>query len=269
MEISYDDRGHGDPALLCLPGWCGDRSVFAPLLDSLATRRRTLALDWRGHGDSERDVADFGSPQLVEDAVHVIEAADAGPVIPVALAHAGWVAIELRRRLGAERVPAIVLIDWMVLGTPPGFGDALVGLQDSHAWQDVRAALFGMWTTGVDSPAVLGYVSSMAEYGYAHWSRAGREIAASFDREGTPLTALQALAGGGEPCPTLHAYAQPEDPGVLAAQEAYAAAHPWFTVRRLPARSHFPTLEIPEAMADIIDDFVASVAAPRSEPAPA
>jgi hypothetical protein len=51
------------------------------------------------------------------------------------------------------------------------------------------------------------------------------------------------------------------------AQEAYAASHPWFTLHRLDAHSHFPMLEIPGQMADVIDAFVASLPAQRSEPA--
>jgi hypothetical protein len=41
----------------------------------------------------------------------VIEASQAQHVVPVALSHAGWVAIELRRRLGAL-IPKLVLLDW-------------------------------------------------------------------------------------------------------------------------------------------------------------
>src|SRR5262245_51982560 len=92
VEIAYDDRGHAGPALLGLPGWCGDRTVFTPLLDAMAPGRRVLAMDWRGHGGSTRSTADFGTEELVEDAVTVIDAAGTGPVVPVALAHAGWVA---------------------------------------------------------------------------------------------------------------------------------------------------------------------------------
>jgi hypothetical protein len=56
-----------------------------------------------------------------------------------------------------------------------------------------------------------------------------------------------------EPCPTLHVYSQPEDPGLLEAQEAYAADHAWFRVRRLAARSHFPMFEVPdEVVAEIL-----------------
>jgi pimeloyl-ACP methyl ester carboxylesterase len=251
-----DDLGTGEPALLLLPGWCGDRTVFEPLLTSLGGARRVVAADLRGQGARRRESADFSAADQVEDLLALLAERGIDRVIPVTIAHAGWFALELRRRLGARRVPGVVLLDWMVLGTPPGFGDALHGLQDPKAWQQVRAALFGMWTAGVDSPAVHEYVTSMGSYGYEHWRRAGREIHAAFDAEGSPLAALGRL----EPaCPTLHLYAQPADDGYLAAQEAVAREHEWYAVRRLPASSHFPMLEVPDAMAPMIEEFASSL----------
>ena len=250
--IALDDVGTGEPALLCLPGWCGDRDVFDPLLARLGGGRRTLALDLPGHGGSAAPGPDFGTEDVVQTAVAVIEQEGLDRVVPVALSHAGWFAIELRRRLGPERIPGIVLLDWMVLGPPPGFSDALGGLQDPAAWSQVRAGLIGMWTDGIDVPALHRYVGTMGDYGAAHWHRAGREIAASFAAEGTPLDALERVP---EPCPTLHVYAQPTDDAVLDAQRAYAAAHPWFAVHRLSARSHFPMFEVPEDMAMVIEHF--------------
>lgn len=52
VGIAYDDPGVGEPALLCLPGWCSDRFQFLPLIDRLSDNRRTIVLDWRGHGES-------------------------------------------------------------------------------------------------------------------------------------------------------------------------------------------------------------------------
>jgi len=115
--------------------------------------------------------------------------------------------------------------------------------------------LFSMWTHGVDVPALHNYVASMGTYGFAHWRRAGREIAAAFAREGSPLSALEQLD---EPCPTLHLYAQPTDDGFLAAQQAYASTHDWFKVHRLDARSHFPMFEVPAEMVRVIEEFVCS-----------
>lgn len=251
--IALDDVGTGEPALLCLPGWCGDRDVFDPLVGRLGRARRTLALDLPGHGGSATPASDVRTEDVVQAALAVIEQTGLDRVVPVALSHAGWVAVELRRRLGPERVPGVVLLDWMVLGPPPGFSDALGGLQDPGAWEQVRAGLFGMWTDGIDVPALHRYVGAMGGYGAAHWHRAGREIAASFAAEGAPLDALDRLP---EPCPALHVYAQPADDTVLAAQVAYAATHPWFAVHRLSARSHFPMFEVPEEMTAVIEGFV-------------
>ena len=93
----------------------------------------------------------------------------------------------------------------------------------------------------------------MGSYGPDMLARAGREIAAAYARARSPLEELARLE---PPPPTLHLYAQPAHPGFLRVQEEFAAAHPWFQVRRLDARSHFPTLEIPVELAAALDPFV-------------
>jgi pimeloyl-ACP methyl ester carboxylesterase len=250
-DLAVTDAGTGGPALLFVPGWCGDRTVFEPLLPGLAEHRRVVSVDLPDHGDSPRPDGDFATADVVDALVATVDARGIDAVVPVGLSHAGWAAIELRRRLGPGRVPAIVLLDWMVLGTPPGFADALGGLQ-SPAWAEVREGLTAMWLDGLDIPALTRFVGSMKTYGQEHWSRAGREIAAQFTAQPVPLAAIEAL----QPCPTLHVYAQPAANEVLAAQREYAATHPWFSVQRLDARSHFPMFEVPEEMVTTIDRFV-------------
>jgi len=251
--LAVTDRGTGGPAVLFVPGWCGDRDVFDPLLPGLAAHRRVTSVDLPDHGESPaRDEVTSGD--VVDALVATIDALGIDAVVPVGLSHAGWAALELRRRLGPDRVPGVVLLDWMVLGTPPGFADALAGLQ-SPAWPDVRAGLAAMWTDGLDVPALSAYVAAMGTYGEPHWPRAGREIAAGFGEHPVPLQAFEAL----QPCPTLHLYAQPAADEVLAAQQEYAATHPWFSVHRLDARSHFPMFEVPEDMVAAIEAFVGSL----------
>ena len=257
----YDDLGAGDPTLVLLPGWCGDRDVFDAMAASLAEHHRVLVCDLRGQGGNAHQTGDFDSERQLDDLVAVLEDCRAERIVPVTLSHAGWFGIGLRRRLGPERVPGLVFLDWMVLGTPPGFTDALGGLQDAEAWQQVRGALFDMWTDGVESPAVHRYVGCMAGYGFEHWSRAGREIASSFATEGAPLDALARLD---VPTPTLHLYAQPHDDGHLTAQQEAAARLGWFDVVRLDAQSHFPMLEVPQAAAARVHEFVGSLPTPAA-----
>ena len=255
IRISYDDSGHGsEPVLLFLPGWCGSRAVFERLATRCASRRRILSLDWRGHGQSETSSDDFGTGDLVEDALAVIAASKAEKVVPVALSHAGWVAIELRRRLGA-RIPKLVLLDWIVLDAPAPFLGALQSLQDPEQWQGTRDHLFQMWLHGVDNQELSAYLrNDMGTYAFDMWARAGREISAAYNAAGSPLRALAAFDS---PAPALHMYAQPVDPGYLAAQRSFAAEHPWLDVAKLEARSHFPMLEVPNEMATRIDEFIA------------
>jgi pimeloyl-ACP methyl ester carboxylesterase len=252
--LAVTDLGSGGAAALFVPGWCGDRDVFDPLLPGLAEHRRVISVDLPAHGGSPAPQGDFTTTDVVDALVATLDALGIEQVVPVGLSHAGFAAIELRRRLGGDRVPGVVLTDWMVLGTPPGFADALAGLQ-SPAWADVRSGLTRMWLDGLAISALTDYVTSMTTYGQAHWSRAGREIAAGFAAQPVPLAALEEL----QPCPTLHLYAQPAAEEVFAAQESYAAAHPWFSVRRLNARSHFPMFEVPGDMVAAIDDFVGSL----------
>ena len=253
LQISYDDSGQGEPALLFMPGWCSSREVFAQLLPLCASCRRALALDWRGHGQSESPEGDFGDEGLVEDALAVIEASGAQRVVPVAQAHAGWVALELRRRL-TGRIPRIVSLSWIVLDPPPPFLGALEALQDPEQWEQARDGLFSMWLEGVDNAEVIRFVrEDMGSYGFECWARSGREISAAYAREGSPLRAWAFLA---PPVPLLHLYARPPDPGYLAAQEAFAEEHAWFSVRKLEAHSHFPQIEVPDKVAEAIERFV-------------
>jgi pimeloyl-ACP methyl ester carboxylesterase len=256
IKIDYDDRGQGEPALLFLPGWCGSRQVFEGLAACCARWRRTLALDWRGHGQSERTADDFTADDLVADALAVIENSGADTVIPVTLSHAGWIALELRRRLGAH-IPKLIWLDWIVTDAPPPFLEALEGLQDPVRWRQTRDQLFAMWLHDVNLPPLTQYVrEDMGSYPFAMWARAGREIAAAYRSAGSPFQALATLDTA---VPVLHLYAQPQEPGYLAMQQAFGAAHKGFQVARMDAHSHFPMYEAPEAMAAAIEQFVADL----------
>jgi pimeloyl-ACP methyl ester carboxylesterase len=250
IRIEYDDLGRGEPAMLLMPGWCAPRSVFDALATAAAIYGRVLVLDWRGTGRSDAAAEEYGEDGLVEDALAVVSASGAGSILPVALAHAGWVAIELARRV-PDRVRGIVLVDWLVLGAPPPFREALADLQIEEDWREAVDGMFETWTRGA-SPRVTRFVrEEMSKAEFPMWSRAARAIAARY-KQGTPLDALARLA---PPVPTLHMCVAAQDSDVVAEQRQFAASHPWFEVAPLAAASHFPMLEIPDEMADEIARF--------------
>jgi pimeloyl-ACP methyl ester carboxylesterase len=258
IRIYYDARGEGEPALLCLPGFCNDHTIFAPLVERLSADHRVLVMDWRGHGKSQASDRDFGFAEMAGDAVAVIEDNGAHSVIPYAQGQLPWVAVELRRRLG-ERVPKMVASSWPVIsarGNPlaPRFLAAMEALQDETRWREAAENVVTMFVSGAPAPVQERIRNQMLEsHGYEMWSRAGREIYAMFAQEGDPLTALSKLS---PPVDVLHVYAQPPAPEYLSTQESFARDHPWFHVRRLEAESQFPTLEVPDETARVVREFV-------------
>jgi pimeloyl-ACP methyl ester carboxylesterase len=257
IRIYYDDRGEGEPVLLCLPGWCNDHTIFTPLAERLSADYRVLALDWRGHGHSQASDRDFGFAENAVDALAVIEDSGAQSFIPIAQGQAPWVTIELRRRLG-ERMPKMVLSSWPVI-SPSGnplasrFLSAIRALQYYELWREGAEQLLTMWLNGAPASVETQIRNQMLRQGYEMWSRGGREILAMYALEGEPLRVLSNFS---PPASVLHVYAQPRAPEYLAIQEAFAREHPWYSVHRLEGVSQFPTLEVPEETAGVISDFI-------------
>jgi pimeloyl-ACP methyl ester carboxylesterase len=257
IRIYYDDRGEGEPAILCLPGFCNEHTIFEPFAERLSADHRVLVKDWRGHGKSQASEGDFGFAEMTADAFAVIEDSGAHSVIPYAQGQAPWVAIELRRRLG-ERVPKMVASSWPAIttrGNPlaPRFLAAMEAVQDEARWRETAEKVVAMFVGGAPASVETQIQNQMLSYGFEMWSRAGREISTMFAQEGDPLRALSKLS---PPVPVLHVYAQPPAPEYLSAQEAFARDHLWFYVRRLEAVSQFPALEIPDETAAVVREFI-------------
>ena len=67
-RLVYDDVGEGEPALLCLPGWCEPRTAFDGLAPTLAQSHRVIVLDWAGQGESTAPPGDFTAADWLSDA---------------------------------------------------------------------------------------------------------------------------------------------------------------------------------------------------------
>jgi alkylhydroperoxidase/carboxymuconolactone decarboxylase family protein YurZ len=114
---------------------------------------------------------------MVQDALSVIDAAGLRTVIPCSASHSGWVAIELRRRLG-ERIPAIVHLDWMVQEPSSAYMDLIAELQDPDRWPHARDTLFDIWRAGVESEAIDDALEVMRRQDAEMWMRSRRQSAA-------------------------------------------------------------------------------------------
>ena len=254
LRIEYSDTGGGGLPLLCLTGWCSSRTRYDRLVTLVAQSRRVVSLDWRGHGQSERPHGDFGTEGQANDALAVVEAAALNRFAVASASHSGWVAIELRRRLG-DRVAKIVHMDWLVVEPPEPYLALIRALQSEETWAEARDNLFEIWRGGLENVEVDDAIAVMNRQEAEMWMRSGREIEAAFASNGSPLRALSALDF--KP-PVLHLYGQPRDPAYLEVQQAFAAENEWFEVRQVNARSHFSMIEAPDETAAAIEPFLAA-----------
>jgi pimeloyl-ACP methyl ester carboxylesterase len=152
IRIYYDDRGEGEPALLCLPGWCNTHTIFTPLAEHLSADHRVLVMDWRGHGNSQASDRDFGFPEMAGDAVAVMQDSGAQSVIPIAQGQAPWAAVELHRLL-SERMPKMVASSWPVISPSANplasrFLNAIRALGYYERWREGAEQLLRMWLSG-------------------------------------------------------------------------------------------------------------------------
>jgi pimeloyl-ACP methyl ester carboxylesterase len=242
LSLAYDDLGTGPRTLLLMPGWCESRTVYAPFAQLARRHYRVLRFDWRGHGDSTIPDEDFGTAELLEDALAVLDAAHVERVTVLAIAHASWVAVELCRK-HPTRVEGLVFMDWVFTSPPSAFAEAVAAFGDTGKWEETRESLFDLWLAGTDNPIMVDHIrGDLARLGFDMWRRAGREILGAYQAHGSPMQMLQ-VAPPGVPC--RHIYALNREGSYLAAQQQFAQQHPWFMVRRLESRTHLPVLEVP------------------------
>lgn len=72
-DLHYEERGEGPPLLL-VHGFQSSHFAFTPIIDRLAARFRTLALDLRGHGDSDKPPGPYAIKTFADDALGFLDA---------------------------------------------------------------------------------------------------------------------------------------------------------------------------------------------------
>ncbi|MFI1379580.1 hypothetical protein [Embleya sp. NPDC020886] len=122
-----------------------------------------------------------------------------------------------------------------------------------YTWREGRQALFDQWLAAADCPPVARHLTEeMGGFDQVMWARSCRVIEDAYARWGSPLERMVALA---QTRPVVHLYSQPDSADYRTAQREFGADHEWFTSSWLRGRTHFPTLESPESIADHITEF--------------
>ncbi len=240
--MPHDDLGAGDPPLVFVPGWCCDRSLFAPQVEHFSVRHRVVAVDPR-HG---RDI-----PTLADDVASLC--AELGLERPVIVGHSlgGMIGIEL-----AARHPSLPLA---VVGLDPGPIHAVpeaLRLYDAFAAQmagpdgeAVRRAYVEEAAAGTLDPAwKRRIVETMCSVPLAEAAAGIRGVVAwnglgALAMCRVPLLVLRARTGGSNDAARLLAIKPDVHFGVTVGS------------------GHFNQLDVPEQVNPMIERFLAIFAA--------
>jgi pimeloyl-ACP methyl ester carboxylesterase len=123
VALCYAEAGRGDPPLVLVHGGLCDHTNFAPQLAHFGHRLRTLAVDLRGHGRSDKPRQAYTIPGFADDVAWLCrEVGVAGPVV-VGHSMGGLIALELAARSG-DLPAAVVILDSPVM-PPPAFVEAV------------------------------------------------------------------------------------------------------------------------------------------------
>jgi pimeloyl-ACP methyl ester carboxylesterase len=136
-KLFHTDAGSGRPPLLFVHGFGGDHSHFDPQVAHFAGNHRVVAVDRRGHGESDKPEREYTIAGFADELAWTCR--ELGLHRPVVVVHSmGGIGLELAAR-HPEVASALVLLDAPLFAPPPmrqAFEGALAGMR-SPAWQDV------------------------------------------------------------------------------------------------------------------------------------
>ncbi len=245
-RIAYKEAGSGDPAMVFIHGWTCDHSYFAPQYAHFKGAHRVVAVDLRGHGESDKPEGEYSMALLASDVAAVL--GDLGVTHAVVVGHSmgAVVAVQLARSQPAL-VSRAVLVDPAPLALPPEIGAVLSQLIDNMEGPDPAAArqvIVDMLFIPTDDPGLKDKVASEMANAPDHVAVACFRGVEAFDGE-------EALRSLDIPVLVINAAAPINDPDRLASLCAS------LTNAHTPDVGHFNQLLAPEEVNRIIEDFVA------------
>jgi len=116
VSLYYLEAGSGRPILM-IPGWSQTAEQFRHQLEGLSDRYRVIALDMRGHGESDKPEFGYKISRLAKDVRDVIEALDLDEVNILGHSMGSSVIWNYYDMYGPDRLSKLLLIDQMPMIT--------------------------------------------------------------------------------------------------------------------------------------------------------
>jgi pimeloyl-ACP methyl ester carboxylesterase len=253
--VGYDDRGTG-PATVLLHPFPFSRGVWAGAADVLATRRRVIAVDARGFGDSPL-AGPFSIADLADDLAALLDRLDVARATVLGMSMGGYAALAFAAR-HRDRLSALVLADTRATADSAearaGRAAALAAIADAGPTAYLAASLPRQLSPGAP-PALAAHLRARAETRAASL-RAGIEALRDRpDRSGE----LGAIA-----CPTLVVCGADDQITPAAEMNQVAAAIAGARFVPIAGAGHLSHVEAPGAFLRALTSFLDTAAETRA-----
>lgn len=254
VQFFFEEAGSGAPAAVLIHGWCCDHTYLAPQLAHLGRSRRVVAVDLRGHGQSDAPEQAYTIAGFADDLVWLCH--HLAIERPVLIGHSmgGLIALEIAaRHASALRPTAVVTLDAPLVpqaGVLDGVApilEAFRGPNHRQAQRDfIGSVLFAPGDDRARKAQVVGAMSAVPQHVMvsAFESILAYDSAASVRACRAPLLVVLA-AGAVTDLPRLR------------------ALRPDVAVGQTVGAGHFHQLEVPEQVNAMIDRFVKTVTGGR------
>lgn len=255
MALAYRDLGSGGLPVVLLHGWACDHTFLQPQLEHFSGSHRVIAVDLRGHGESDAPDSRYTLAEFADDMHELITALRLPPVVVIGHSMGGQVALELAARHSAE-VSAICLIDSVVF-PPVSLTAQLRRLLPELAgpdYLDVLSEAAGALFLETDDP--VRKAELLRKMG-----RTPRHVAVTAFR-GHLLDYDFAVAVAACEVPAAYLGAA----RALADLDRFRSLCPQLMTGQTLGSGHFSPLEVPDQINSMLDRFLAIAVKPANDP---
>jgi non-heme chloroperoxidase len=110
VDLAYAEAGSGE-TLLFVPGWSQTATLFAPLTDDLSHDYRTISIDMRGHGRSDKPAHGYRLARFATDLAEFIDHRKLSDLTLVGHSMGCAVIWSYLEQYGDSRISRLALID--------------------------------------------------------------------------------------------------------------------------------------------------------------
>jgi pimeloyl-ACP methyl ester carboxylesterase len=253
-RIGYDDRGAG-PATVLLHPFPLRRDAWAGIADALAARRRVIAVDARGFGDSPL-TGPFAIADIADDVAALLDRLSIAKATLLGMSMGGYAALAFATR-HRDRLSALVLADTRAAADSAearaGRATALAALAAAGPAAYLAGSLPRLLSPNAP-PALVAHVRSRAETRAASL-RAGIEALRDRPDRSAELGAIA--------CPTLVVCGVEDQVTPLAEMKQIAGAIAGARFVPIAGAGHLAHFEAPGAFLHAVTSFLDEAAEAR------